>query len=147
MFWFSDWMYGVPVLVGTIVLHVSGLILAGWVLAIMDGRRKPPRTIVYFIAAVSTLALIAVTLHGVEAHIWAVLYLWLGALPNYHAALLYSFDAVTSYGHAPILLRDGWQLLGAIEAMNGLILFGLTTAFLLGAIARLRPVHNLLKEQ
>jgi hypothetical protein len=65
---------------------------------------------------------------------WAVLYLWLGALPAWAPAMLYSLEAITSFGHAQIYLADRWQLLGAIEAVNGLILFGLTTAFLFAAI-------------
>jgi hypothetical protein len=55
------------------------------------------------------------------------------------AAMLYSLSAITSYGHAEIFLEDRWKLLGAIEAMNGLILFGLTTAFLFAAIELVRP--------
>jgi hypothetical protein len=42
--------------------------------------------------------------------------------------MLYSFGAITAYRHAPIFLADRWRLLGAIEAVYGLILFGLTTA-------------------
>jgi hypothetical protein len=48
--------------------------------------------------------------------------------------MLYSLGAMTTYGHADINLEVSWQLMGPIEAINGLILFGLTTAFLLGVI-------------
>ena len=48
--------------------------------------------------------------------------------------MLYSLGAMTSYGHAEVYLAERWQLLGATEAVNGLILFGLTTAFLYAAI-------------
>ena len=54
-------------------------------------------------------------------------------------AMLYSLSAITSYGHSAIFLEERWKLLGAIEAMNGLILFGLTTAFLFAAIELVRP--------
>jgi hypothetical protein len=37
---------------------------------------------------------------------------------------------MTSYGHANIFLAEHWQLMGAIEALNGMLLFGLSTAFL-----------------
>ena len=53
--------------------------------------------------------------------------------------MLYSLSAITSYGHSAIFLEERWKLLGAIEAMNGLILFGLTTAFLFAAIELVRP--------
>jgi AcrR family transcriptional regulator len=35
-----------------------------------------------------------------------------------------------SYGHATLFLEGQWQLMGALEALNGMLLFGLTTAFL-----------------
>jgi hypothetical protein len=37
---------------------------------------------------------------------------------------------MTTYGHANLYLAQRWQLIGALEALNGTILFGLTTAFL-----------------
>ncbi len=57
--------------------------------------------------------------------------------------MLYSLGAITRYGHAPILLEDRWRRLGAIEAVNnGLILFGLTTAFLYAAIHEVWPLRR-----
>jgi len=41
---------------------------------------------------------------------------------------------MTTYGHEPFHLADHWQLIGALEALNGVMLFGLTTAFLYGMI-------------
>jgi hypothetical protein len=49
---------------------------------------------------------------------------------------------MTSYGHADVYLEDRWQLLGAIEAVNGVILFGLTTAFLFAAIQQVWPLRR-----
>jgi hypothetical protein len=78
--------------------------------------------------------LFAIILHGIEAGIWAAVYRFLGALPDGKSALLYSLSAMTTYGHEPFRLADHWQLMGALEALNGMILFGLTTAFLYGMI-------------
>ena len=44
---------------------------------------------------------------------------------------------MTTYGHAELYLAQHWQLMGALEALNGLLLFGLTTAFLYGHIQRI----------
>jgi hypothetical protein len=44
--------------------------------------------------------------------------------------MLYSISAMTSFGHAGIYLDPHWQMMGALEALNGMMLFGLTTAFL-----------------
>ena len=56
--------------------------------------------------------------------------------------MLYSLNAFTSYGHTDISLEVNWQLLGALEALNGMLLLGLTTAFLYGMIQRVWPVEN-----
>jgi hypothetical protein len=41
---------------------------------------------------------------------------------------------MTSYGHADVFLAQHWQLMGAIEALNGMMLFGLSTAFLFAVL-------------
>jgi hypothetical protein len=52
-----------------------------------------------------------------------------GALSDFGTAMLYSLSAITSYGHVEVLLAPRWRLMGAIEDLNGIMLFGLTTAF------------------
>jgi hypothetical protein len=44
---------------------------------------------------------------------------------------------MTTYGHEHFDLASHWQLMGALEALDGMILFGLTTAFLYGMIREL----------
>ena len=51
--------------------------------------------------------------------------------------MLYSLNAITAFGHVNLYLADQWQLMGSLEALNGWILFGLSTAFLFGLIERL----------
>ena len=63
----------------------------------------------------------------------------LGARPDFASAILYSLSAMTSYGHANLFLAKEWQLMGAIEALNGMMLFGLTTAFLFAVLQRHWP--------
>ena len=97
-------------------------------------RRTAAKKASHFVIFVAFAALASAVYLAIEAAAWAVLYLWLGALPAWAPAMLYSLEAITSFGHAQIYLADRWQLLGAIEAVNGLILFGLTTAFLFAAV-------------
>src|SRR5262249_267556 len=89
-----------------------------------------------FVTIVGSTTLLATSLHAIEATIWAAAYRFVGALPDYRSAMLYSLNAMTSYGHTDLRLEDRWRLMGAIEALNGSLLFGLSTAFLFGIIAR-----------
>ena len=81
---------------------------------------------VYIIGAT---ALSVIVLHGIEAFCWAVFYLLLGATPNYRSSILYSTNAMTSYGHENLQLAPRWHLMGSLEALSGWILFGLTKPF------------------
>jgi hypothetical protein len=60
-------------------------------------------------------------------------------MPDFKHAMLYSLGAITSYGHQNLFLEDRWRLLGAIEALNGWLLFGLSTAFLFWMIQEVTP--------
>jgi hypothetical protein len=59
--------------------------------------------------------------------------------------MLYSLNAMTTYGHVEIFLAQHRRLMGALEALNGMMLFGLTTAFLFGVLQRHWPVPGALK--
>ena len=142
MYWRYDWAWGLPVLVVTVVAHVCVLVLALEALVRLAPNAKRKPNLLRSVAVLALTALGAATLHGLEAAVWATLYLGIGALTSVRSAMLFSLEAITSYGHAEIFLEDRWQLLGAIEAVNGLIIFGLTTAFIFAAIQDLRS-HNL----
>jgi hypothetical protein len=56
--------------------------------------------------------------------------------------MLYSLSAMTTYGHANLYLRAHWQLMGALEALDAMLLFGLTTAILFAMIQRVWPLGS-----
>ena len=59
--------------------------------------------------------------------------------------MLYSLNAITSYGHTNLSLENYWHLMGALEALNGWLLFGLSTAFLFGVIEKVWSVFSRLE--
>jgi hypothetical protein len=61
---------------------------------------------------------------------------------RHRTAAFYSLSSMTTFGHANVFLQDRWQLMGALEALNGIILFGMTTAFLFAAIHRTWPLNH-----
>ena len=101
---------------------------------------KSHRHFVPAFAVVVGIAVIFVTgLHIVEAAVWAAAYRFIGAIADNKSAMLYSLGALTTYGHDNIHLEAKWQMMGALEALNGMLLFGLTTAFLFAMIQRVWP--------
>jgi len=129
--WGMDWAWGLPLILLIVVLHAYclGLLNKEVTSKLSDTRRLRHFSFVS-ISAIGGAALSATILHGFEGLLWACTYRLLGALPDSKSAMLYSLNAMTSYGHANLYLAPRWEMMGALEALNGLILFGLTTAFL-----------------
>jgi hypothetical protein len=141
--WIGDWAWGLPLIVLTVVLHVCGLALIGGKFVAVLGESLNARGFIpKFALVIGSTALLATVLHGIESAIWAVAYRILGASPDNRFAMLYSLSAMATYGHANLYLKDQWQLMGALEALNGMLLFGLTTAFLFAMIQRVWPLGS-----
>ena len=134
--WSSDWGWGIPLIVFTVTIHVVGFALISRETLNASSRTIRRHPVTVFVVVVGLTTLLATTLHGIEAFIWAMAYRYLGALPDNRSAMLYSLNAMTSFGHIDLHLADHWHLLGAIEALNGWLLFGLSTAFLFTVIER-----------
>ena len=135
--WNSNWAWSLPLIVLTVVLHVICLgVINTWVVRALQTVPSRRHFITVFTLVMGVTTVLATLLHGIEAGVWAIAYHVLGAMPDGASAIIYSLSAMTAYGHAELYLAKHWQLMGALEALNGLLLFGLTTAFLYGHIQR-----------
>ena len=129
--WGVDWLWSLPLIALTVVIHVFGL---GLIKRLRERlmphirRLRASSPLARMSLGLTTLSI--TVLHGLEGSLWAVAFRALGALPDMRTAVLYSLNAMTSYGHVNLELAHRWQLMGAMEALNGWILFGMSTAFL-----------------
>jgi len=138
--WRADWLWGLPLIVSTVTIHVLGLgFISQRAVQIFGNTMKYRHPKASFVWVMGLTTLLATVLHGLESTIWAVTYYWIGALPDLKSATLYSLGAMTTYGHTNLNLEKHWQLLGTIEALSGWLLFGLTTAFLFWLIQEVSP--------
>ena len=142
MSWSSNWAWALPLIVLTLILQVVGLALINMSMLRLKTRIRDQRTFFpVFVSVMGLAALLAILLLAFQATLWAAAFHTLGALPDGRMALLYSLNAITSYGHTAVVLAPHWRLMGALEALNGMLLFGLTTAFLYGHFRRVWPVE------
>ena len=112
------------------VIHILGLaLLADWLI------RHPLRLAEHFSIRRYLLLLITVfavitLLHLIEALIWAVFYQRFGLLGNFETAWYFSLGSYTTIGYGDVVLPPRWRMLGGLEGINGVLLCGLSTAFL-----------------
>ncbi len=75
--------------------------------------------------------------HTVEIAMWAWTYLRLELFVGWEPALYFSAASYTTLGFGDVLLPEEWRLLSGATAANGLLLFGLSAAFLFDAAGQL----------
>jgi hypothetical protein len=139
--WHTDWAWGLPLIVLNVVIHVVGLgLINERVVRVLTSAMDRRHYTGMFAVVMGAAALLATILHGLEGTIWAAAYRLLGALPDNKSAMLYSLNAITSYGHANLFLEPHWEMMGALEALNGMLLFGLSTAFMFAMIQEVWPL-------
>jgi hypothetical protein len=131
----DNWAWGLSLIALTIAIHVTAV--AAMVAAVHrirlrleGGSLGMAALLAIAIGAVTVMGLLLAALHGLEAAFWAAAYLWLGALGSPYAALLYSIDSMATRGASGFVLQTHWQMMGALEAVDGMLLFGISTAFL-----------------
>lgn len=65
---------------------------------------------------------------------WAGLFMLLGEFEQFATALYFSGVNFTTLGYGDITLSAQWQLLGPLEAANGILMFGVSTAAMTAAV-------------
>ena len=75
-------------------------------------------------------------IHVLEVSLWALTYLFLDVTPAGHDVLYFAFVNYTTLGYGDITPVERWKLLGPLTAMNGVLLFGWSTAFIYAVLRR-----------
>lgn len=71
-----------------------------------------------------------VVAHIVEIVLWAAAYRLAGELRSFEEAVYFSAVTFATIGYGDVTLSSEWRLASALEGVNGILLFGWTTAFL-----------------
>jgi voltage-gated potassium channel Kch len=81
---------------------------------------------------------------------WAVLFVWVGEFGDFATAFYHSTVNFTSLGYGDIVMSEKRRLLGALEAANGVLMFGLSAGAILSVMNGLfsrRKAFSTLKDQ
>lgn len=78
-----------------------------------------------------------VLLHLLEIAIWALLYWWRRAIAGLPDSLYFSAVTYTTTGYGDIVLPQEWRLVGAVEALTGILMCGWSTGFFFAIVSRL----------
>jgi hypothetical protein len=120
-----------------VAIHAAGV---SWALRrLRRRRRQTPRfwTVTRLVVFVSVWI---VLLHLTQISVWALFYVWRDAMPDLPSALYFSAVTYTTTGYGDLVLPAGWRLLGAVEALTGILMCGWSTGFFFAIMNRVYEV-------
>lgn len=86
------------------------------------------------ILLLSTVMVLMLLGNLAQMAIWAVLFLLLGEFSDFATALYHSAVNFVTLGYGDIVMTERWRLLGPLEAVNGILMFGVSTAVMTAAV-------------
>ena len=132
-------LIGTALLAVTVIIHAFGtLVLVRLLAPHGEALQSKPRWTKVLLLLIGTVVLLLV-MHLVEILIWAGAYLNLGVggdLKSFEEAVYFSFVTYTTLGYGDITLSGPWRIMSGIEALNGVLLAGWSTAALFALVQR-----------
>jgi hypothetical protein len=126
----------------TVSIHGAGLLGLSWFLRQVVDRYQPHARLASTVVVMVATVLGLFVLHTLEVWAWAMAFVVVGALPDFVYALTYSTLSFSTLGAQDITVSPAWALFGAIEGVNGFLLIGWSTAYLIPAWTRYGPFHE-----
>ncbi|KAG8149417.1 two pore domain potassium channel family protein [Burkholderia catarinensis] len=135
----ESWTIGILLGMATILVHTAAMVglavVARRLREALDVRRDDIHAQLRKVTGIIALICVALgLLHTLEAIAWGATFVQVGAIGSFGDALFFSIDAMATRGASGIVPAANWRMLGAIESSCGVLLFGMSTAFIFAVI-------------
>lgn len=127
-----------------VAIHTVGMFLGIRWLAHLWPRRDsdyvPTRTFGLIVSVVYGL----LVLHLLQIVVWAIFYQIRGCFADFGTSFYFSAASYSTAGYGDVVLTGKWRILGAIEAVTGILMFGWSTGIIFTVVHHLLS-HSLRK--
>ena len=127
----------VGAVVCTILIHTAVVVAIVNLVRLEKRGGRVGKSLWLDIAIVGRAIALALIAHLIEIAVWAVLYEMCGEFADFGTAYFHSAGNYTTLGDSDVVMSASWRLLGPLEAANGMLLFGVTTAMIFTIMLRL----------
>ena len=128
-------LVGAGVSIGNIVIHalvMTAVVRVAHRVAARETAHPAALLISVMVATVSVL----MAAHLSEVLVWSLAYAIVDAAPNGTDLVYFAFVNYTTLGYGDVTPVERWRLLGPMTAMNGVLLFGWSTAVIFEVLRR-----------
>lgn len=125
----------------TVVIHTFGLIAVthamSWVTdrIRLHGHRSR-------MLAMNTVVIGVFVVLTAEVWLWAAAYSLIGVVDSFETALYFSTITFSTVGYGDVVPHPEWRMMAALEGVNGFLLIGWSTAYLIAAGMRVGPFRS-----
>lgn len=111
----------------SVSIHIAGLVaLSTWLLRSHPDLERRFLPTLWLLVRVAWAILV---LHELAIGAWATLYVAIGAIPDWSTAFYFSEVTYTTTGYGDVVLPEQWRRLAGAEALTGILMSGMSTAF------------------
>ncbi len=122
-----QFLFGGSISICNIVIHalIMTAVVRASQAAATKAATRPDLVLIAVMAATVSVLMVA---HTGEIFMWSLAYGLVDAVPDSTDHLYFAFVNYTTLGYGDIVPVERWRLLGPMTAMNGVLLFGWSTA-------------------
>ena len=118
-----------------IVIHALVMAVVLWVTRIVGSKKTWHPWLLLIAVMIATVSVLMVA-HASEVVVWSLAYAIVNAAPDGADLAYFAFVNYTTLGYGDITPLASWRLLGPMTAMNGVLLFGWSTAVIFEVLRR-----------
>jgi hypothetical protein len=134
----ANLLLGTALISATVVIHTFGLMAVtrgmGILTDVLRMHRRRSHIVAMIVAVIGIFGVLTL-----EIWLWAACYYALGIGDSFETALYFSTATFATVGYGDIVAGADWRLLTALEGVNGFLLIGWSTAYLVAAGIRVGP--------
>ncbi len=133
---FDQFLVGGIVSVCNITIHALVMTAIVRVAQGLAAKRSILHPSAFLVGVMIATVCVLMAAHACEVLVWSLAYLIVGAAPAGTGLVYFAFVNYTTLGYGDIIPVKEWQLLGPMTAMNGVLLFGWSTAVIFEVLRR-----------
>ena len=141
-----QFLLGSAVSVCNIAIHAMVMVAVIQV-ARVAGESARSRQSLRLIVVMSGTALVLMAAHLTEVLVWSLAYSLISIAPPGTDLVYFAFVNYTTLGYGDVTPLERWHLLGPMAAMNGVLLFGWSTAVIFEVLRRTLTASRYEQEQ
>jgi hypothetical protein len=127
-------LVGACVILCTIFIHGLAVIATVSFVRRENNRGLTGRIFWIDLAIVAQAMFFALVAHLAEIALWAVLFVICGEFSGFGTAYYHSAVNYTTLGYGDLIMSPSWRLLGPLEAADGCLMFGVSTAIVFAVV-------------